>query len=72
MLTKHEAARRLDIHVSTLVTWAKCGLVVRHAFNAHAFLYELPDRCLPVKHSSRWDRLGDREAAVKNAASSKP
>ena len=67
MLTKHETARRLNIHVSTLSTWAKCGLVVRHAFNAHGFLYELPDKGLPTKHCSRWDRLADRKPAVNNA-----
>ncbi len=72
MLTKHEAARKLGIHVMTLGTWAKCGLVVRHAFNAHAFLYDLPDQGLPIKHSSRWDRVADRQPAVKNDAGSKP
>ncbi len=68
MLTKHEAAHKLGIHVMTLGTWAKSGLVVRHAFNAHAYLYDLPDQGLPIKHSSRWDRVADRKPAVKTEA----
>ena len=43
MLTKEEAAARLGIHESTLVRWAEYGIVKRHAYNAHAYLYELPD-----------------------------
>jgi hypothetical protein len=64
MLTKSEAAARLGIHESTLVRWAECGLVTRHAYNAHAYL--------PGKHCSRWDRLVDRSAALKTARASKP
>ena len=47
MLTKAEAANRLGIHEATLVRWAQSGLVIRHAYNAHAYLYEVPDRSLP-------------------------
>ncbi len=72
MLTKQEAAARLDIHEQTLTSWAKHGLVVRHALNAHAFLYELPDKQLPVKHCSRWNRVADRRPAAGNARKSKP
>lgn len=72
MLTKREAAARLGIHESTLVRWAACGLVTRHAYNAHAYLYEVPDAPLPGKHCSRWDRLVDRSAALKTARASKP
>jgi hypothetical protein len=72
MLTKSEAAARLGIHESTLVRWAECGLVTRHAYNAHAYLYEVPDPNLPEKHCSRWDRLVDRSAALKTARASKP
>jgi DNA invertase Pin-like site-specific DNA recombinase len=62
MLSSQEAAARLDITVGTLVRWARHGLVQRHAYNAHAYLYEIPAENLPVKHSSRWDRLDDRAA----------
>ncbi len=43
MLTKNEAAERLGIHEATVVRWAECGLVSRHAYNAHAWLYEVAD-----------------------------
>jgi DNA invertase Pin-like site-specific DNA recombinase len=72
MLTKSEAAARLGLHESTLVRWTECGLVTRHAYNAHAYLYEVPDPHLPGKHCSRWDRLVDRSAALKTARASKP
>ncbi len=61
MLTKAEAAARLDIHEQTLVRWAEHGLVARHAYNAHAYLYKEPEPGLPGKHCSRWDRLVDRK-----------
>lgn len=60
MLTKTEAATRLGIHESTLVRWAELGIVIRHAYNAHAYLYELPDTNLPAKHCGRWHPLIDR------------
>jgi hypothetical protein len=63
MLTKKEAAARLDIHEQTLVRWAECGLVRSHAYNGHHDLYELPEADLPQKHRSRWDTLVDRVAA---------
>lgn len=72
MLTKSEAAERLGIHEATVVRWAECGLVSRHAYNAHAWLYEVADPNLPVKHHSRWDRLVDRSAALKATRASKP
>ena len=65
MLTKQEAAARLGIHEDTLVRWAQHGLVRRHAYNAHAYLYEEPAPNLPIKHCSRWDRLVDRAATSK-------
>jgi DNA invertase Pin-like site-specific DNA recombinase len=64
MLTKPEAAVRLRIHEATLIRWVKFGIVKRQAYNAHAYLYELPQN-LPTKHSSRWDLLADRVAAKK-------
>ena len=67
MLSRPEAAQRLGISECTLVRWADHGLVQRHAYNAHAHLYELPKNNLPVKHSSRWDRLADRAAAFSQA-----
>jgi DNA invertase Pin-like site-specific DNA recombinase len=72
MLTKVEAAARLGIHELTLVRWAEYGMVTRHAYNAHAYLYEVPDLNLPAKHCSRWDRLVDRAEAFKIAKVSKP
>jgi DNA invertase Pin-like site-specific DNA recombinase len=72
MLTTNEAAARLGIHESTLVRWAECGLVTRHAYNAHAYLYEVPESNVPEKHCSRWDRLVDRSAALKTARAAKP
>jgi hypothetical protein len=71
MLTQSEAAARLGIHEATVVRWAEYGLVTRHAYNGHAWLYELPDPNGPVKHCSRWDRLVDRATAAKRAQVSK-
>ena len=65
-------AARLGIHESTLVRWAEYGIVTRHAYNAHAYLYEAPDPNLPAKHCSRWDRLADRAATLDTANASKP
>jgi DNA invertase Pin-like site-specific DNA recombinase len=67
MLTKKEAAARLGIHESTLVSWAEHGIITRHAYNGHAYLYEAPGPSPPVKHCSRWDRLADRAATVRTA-----
>jgi hypothetical protein len=66
MLAKAEAAARLGIHELTLVRWAEYGIIKRHAYNKHAYLYELPDSNLPVKHSSRWDPLVDRVTVPEN------
>jgi DNA invertase Pin-like site-specific DNA recombinase len=71
MLTKTEAASRLGICESTLTRWVEHGLVVRHAYNGYAYLYEAPGPNAPVKHSSRWNRLTDR-AAAKTGSTSKP
>jgi len=72
MLTKDEAAAHLGIHASTLVRWAEQGIVMRHAYNDQAFLYEPIGTDPPIKHSSRWDRLIDRAAAIKTAKASNP
>lgn len=71
MLTKAEAVDRLGIHEATLVRWAEFGIVTRHAYNAHAYLYEVPEPNLPAKHCSRWDRLVDRAAALNIAKASR-
>ena len=63
MLTKKEAAARLNIHEQTLVRWAEYGIVRSHAYNGHHDLYDLPEADLPQKHCSRWDTLVDRVAA---------
>jgi DNA invertase Pin-like site-specific DNA recombinase len=65
LLTKREAAARLKISVDTLVRWATHGIINRYAYDAHAFLYEVPSSKPPIKHCSRWDRLVDRAAAHK-------
>ncbi len=70
MLTRQEAAVRLGICESTLIRWVEHGLVARHAYNAHAYLYGLPGSNPPVKHCSRWDRLVDRAAAIHSATES--
>lgn len=64
LATKAEAATRLGVHEATIVPWAEHGIITRHAYNGHAYLYELP-RSIPVKHCSRWDRLSDRVAVLK-------
>ena len=71
MLTKEEAAARLGIHESTLNRWVEHGIVVRHAYNGYAYLYEPPGTNPPVKHSSRWNRLIDRAVAIQTAKESK-
>jgi hypothetical protein len=71
MLTKKEAATRLGIHESTLVSWAEHGIITRHAYNGHAYLYDVPGSNPPVKHCSRWDRLADRAGAIMTAKASK-
>ncbi len=72
MLTIAEAATRLSVHEATVVTWAEYGIIARYPYNAHAYLYELPETNLPAKHSSRWDRVSDRAAAFKICNKSKP
>jgi len=67
MLTKQEAAAHLKIHESTLIRWAEHGIVIKHAYNAVACLYEMPGPNPPSKHSSRWDRLVDRTTAARTA-----
>lgn len=62
LLTKTEMAEHLGISPATLLRWAKHGLVMRHAYNGHAYLYEVPSGDLPTKHCSRWDTLVDRAA----------
>ncbi len=72
MLTKREAAARLNIHETTLTKWAENGLVARHSYNAHYYLYEVPETNPPRKQCSRWNRLVDRAAALKMAIVPKP
>ena len=63
LLTKKELAARLEIHVATLTSWVKHGIIKAHAYNGHAWLYEEPTN-RPAKHCSRWNRLVDRAAAI--------
>jgi hypothetical protein len=71
MLTKTELAARLGICESTLTRWVEHGLVTRHACSGQAYLYEAPGPNPPVKHSSRWNRLADRAAAIHRTKESK-
>ena len=60
-----ELAARLGIHEATVVRWVKFGMITRHAYNGHAYLYEDPGPNPPIKHSSRWDPLVNRVAAIR-------
>jgi len=71
LLTREAAAARLGICESTLIRWVEHGLVTRHAYNAHAYLYEAPGPNPPLKQSSRWNRLTDRAAATRQTSESK-
>jgi hypothetical protein len=64
MVTKEQAAAHLRIHEQTLISWSEHGIVARHAYNGHAYLYEPPGRNPPVKQCSRWNRLVDRAARI--------
>lgn len=68
LLTKKELAGRLGIHVSTLSSWVRHGIIKAHAYNGHAWLYEEPS-AHPTKHCSRWDRLSDRAATSRASQS---
>jgi DNA invertase Pin-like site-specific DNA recombinase len=71
LLTREAAAARLGISESTLIRWVEHGLVKRQAYNAHAYLYEAPGPNPPLKQSSRWNRLIDRAAAIRQTGESK-
>ncbi len=71
MLTTVEAASVLGITIPTLVRWAEHGLIARHAYDGYRYLYERPVPNAPIKHSSRWDRLVDRAAALDATKNSK-
>jgi hypothetical protein len=68
MLTQQEMAERLGIHEQTVVRWGKHGIINRHAYNGHFWLYEVPGPNPPTKQSSRWNRLVDRAAVIQKAA----
>jgi DNA invertase Pin-like site-specific DNA recombinase len=72
MLTKEELTARLGIHEQTLLRWAEHGIVRRHAYNAHWYLYEDPGPTTPSKQCSRWNRLEDRAKAIPTTRASKP
>ncbi len=68
MLTGKEMAERLGIHELTVVRWANHGIIKRHAYNGHFWLYEVPGPHLPAKQCSRWNRLDDRAEAIQRSA----
>jgi DNA invertase Pin-like site-specific DNA recombinase len=65
LLTKKEMAARLEIHEHTLVRWVENGIINAHAYSRNRWLYEEPEK-LPTKHCSRWDRLVDRAASMRD------
>ncbi|OAF04427.1 transposase [Bradyrhizobium centrolobii] len=71
MLTKAEACAKLGITESTLVRWAKYGIVKRHAYNGYIGLYEPPGPHVPAKQCSRWNQLAHRADIVRQLNSSK-
>lgn len=72
MLTKEELTARLGIHEQTLLRWAEHGIVKRHAYNAHWYLYEDPGPTAPSKQCSRWNRLEERAKAIQTTRAPKP
>lgn len=64
MLSADEIAERLNIHLLTLDSWRKHGLVKRHAYTGYRYLYEIPDSSLPPKKRSRWNLIADRAASM--------
>ena len=65
MLNRREMADRLGISEPTVERSAKFGIIKAHLYNDNGWqLYEVPGPNLPVKHSSRWDRLVDRGAGM--------
>lgn len=70
LLTQQELAQRLNIHVQTLIRWAKHGLIRAHAYDGYRCLFEDPGPNPPVKQCSRWNRVADR--AEKQGRTAKP
>jgi predicted site-specific integrase-resolvase len=69
MLNRKDMADRLGIHEATVERWAKYGILKAHFYNDNGWqLYEVVGPNVPVKHSSRWDRLVDRAASVQQAS----
>jgi DNA invertase Pin-like site-specific DNA recombinase len=65
MLNTAEMSSRLGISPCTLLRWAEHGLVTRHAYNGHSYLYEEPEPgSTPEKHCSRWDPLTERATTL--------
>jgi len=60
LLTQQELAQRLNIHVQTLIRWAKHGIIRAHAYDGYRWLFEDPGPNPPVKQCSRWNRVADR------------
>lgn len=65
MLSRKEMAARLGITEPTVERWAKFRIIKAHLYNENGWqLYEVPGSNVPAKHSSRWDPLVDRAAAM--------
>lgn len=63
-LNAKEMADILGVHQHTVVRWARAGILKRHAYNGHFFLYEPPDENTPKKQCSRWNTLADRSVKM--------
>lgn len=62
MLTPHETAQRLGVHIDTIKHWHAAGLLIAHNINdKHDRLYEPPDPGDPRLAKHRGKRLKDRE-----------
>ena len=72
LLTQQEIVARLGIHVQTLNRWAKHGIIRAHAYDGYGrSLYEDPGANAPVKQCSRWNRVADRAARLRQGANLK-
>ena len=68
-LSREEIMERLGISESCLRNWALAGLVVEHALDRRAFVYEDPGPTPPTKgRGKKLDRRGDEQRARRDGA----
>jgi DNA invertase Pin-like site-specific DNA recombinase len=68
MRTQVQMATHLGISPGTVARWEQQGLLTRHAYNAHAYLYEDPGPNPPAKGPSRWNTLRRRAEQQRSRA----